>query len=217
MAAATQPDATSVTPAQREPLDRSVPVIGSSVSTHEVGVAIEQQRVFVQFVPSHLADVVGKPLHHITEATGTVNDAGGHQALYNAIVNAQGVAARTVSHVEAKNLLFVFSECAQTLGYALFELPPGAQLVQLGPQHAPDVNDQQGNGTQPNQCDDRAVLLCQCGQIEELKRTGIGKQQEASNGGQCYHVTGLELERIKRQFDEVGQHATTVAQQGGAA
>lgn len=198
-------------------MNQSTQVIGPFVGAGQFGFAPQQHRVFVQFVPSLLADVVRKTFHHISEPTGTVYDASGDQALHNTIVNAQGVAARTVGHVKTKNLLFVFSECEQTLGYALFELSPGAQLVQLGPEHSPTVNSQQHNGTQPNQRDDRAVFLCHCSQVEKLKHTGIGKEQQASNGSQCYHVTGLELERIKQQLDVVRQHATTVAQQGGAA
>lgn len=80
-------------------------------------------RVYVEVIPRKVVDVVRKPFNHISERGGTVNDSIGYETLHDTIVVAEDISASLLRNVEPENLLFIFGQTIQAIGYALIEAP----------------------------------------------------------------------------------------------
>ena len=96
------------------------------VSAVGVGGSFEQMRMYVEVIPREVADVMREPFEHISVRCRLVNDSVGYETLYDAIIVAEDIGASLLRNVEPENLLFIFGQAIQSIGYAPIEvsLPP---------------------------------------------------------------------------------------------
>ena len=192
----------------------ALPPVVTLVRSVCIGGAVQDSRLFVEYIPSNLAHVVRESLDGITHVGSPPNDALISQPLNNAIVDAQLVGARLMDYVEPQNLLFVFSESAHALAYMPLELPTAYRAAEQLERPATDTNTQQRNDTNKPDANARAVVFCYVSDADYFQQVCRGEQEASQHKANCYQVAWSELEHIKRSFQNFSGHSQSV---GGAA
>ena len=185
------------------------------VRSVDVGGAIEQGRVFVEYVPGNLVDLLCKAIRHAAGVGASEDDVAADQSLDDAIVNAQRVGARLLAYVVPQNLLFIFGESGQALLQLPLETVSGNALTDLALSPSQYADKQQAQTKQEPDADSRAIVLCQVGNAQALRHLVGRKDDDAEHQAQCYQVAWSELQKLKQWLDDVA-HQQSVCQ-GGAA
>lgn len=192
----------------------SITPVLSLVGTVGLGAAMEQGRVFFEYVPSNLVDVVRKTLQQVAGIGTSEYDTPCNQCLDDAIVNSQRIGAGLLGYVEPENLLFVFSESAK----ALMQLPLEAPLANTTDGEAPCTistsNHQQADAQQKCNANSLAIVLCQISDAQPLSDLIGRKDDQSERYSECYQVTWCELEKLQQWLKYVS-HSASVGQ-GGA-
>lgn len=188
----------------------ALPPTVSLVSSVRVGIPGQQARVFIEYIPSNVIDVVRKSLDHTAHGRSLVNDALTCQSLDDAIVEAQAVGTRLLGYVEPQNLLFVFSESAQALAYLPLELPIGDHHTNAMQPPLADAGNQQGADRQKADANACAVVFCYVSNANSLKPLSGCEQEAGEHQANCYQVSWCELEHLKNVLHDFNGHAQSV-------
>ena len=154
--------------------------------------------VCVEIIPSEVADVMREPVKNAPERGGLVNDAIGFETLYDAVLNAECVGARVLRYVEAENLLFIFGQTIQSLGYAPIEAPLAPPPFDEGDSVGGDGHGEEGGSDNESKPKHRAVVLCKLKYSDELEKFLAGKEQNGSHDTKRYEIAWSELQELKK-------------------
>src|SRR5882724_1311088 len=163
-------------------------------------------RMFVETIPSIVANVMREPFKNITKRCGLINDASGYESLYNAILNTKHICARILRDIEPENLLFIFGQTIQSIGYAPIGLPFPPPTFNEGKRISENGDYEQYNCNNEDKPKNRAVILCKLKYTDELEKFLIGKKQEGSYDTKRYEITWSELQKLEERLGHFGDH-----------
>lgn len=177
-----------------------------SVGSAGVGAPFEQMRVYVEIIPREVADVMSEPFKSIANRCGPINDSLGYETLHDAIINAEAIGASLLGEVEPENLLFIFGQTIQSLGYAPIELPLSPPCFGESESIGSDGHNKEGNGNNEGKPKHRAAVLCKLKYADSLEKLIARKKQESGHGADRYEITWCELQELKRRLGDIGDH-----------
>lgn len=125
----------------------------SPVGPTEFGFSFKEPFVFVEVLPSEVADVVRNPSNEAPGIGRSKDDLRGYESINDAIAELQHIGLRLLEYVKPEYLLFVFSERVQ----AFFDYP---FCLQPGPPSSHDADKPEQDRRQENSADPRAVVFC---------------------------------------------------------
>ena len=162
--------------------------------------------MYVEVIPREVADVMREPFKHIPERGRLVNDSIGYETLHDAIIVAEDIGASLFRNVEAENLLFIFGQTIQSIGYAPIEatLPP--PTFHEGNSVAGHGNHKQGASNNEGKPKHRAVVLCKLKHSDELQKYLVGKEKNSRHDTKRYEITWSELQELKKRLYGVSDH-----------
>jgi hypothetical protein len=143
-----------------------------------VGVSgsFEQMRMYVEVIPSDVADVMRNPVEDISERSRSINDSFGYEPLNDAIINAERAGACSFGEVVPENLLFVFGQTIQSIGYASMNLPVTTPPLYEGTTIGGKRHSEKTTGNNKDKPKHRAIVLCKLKDSNELEKVLIGAE-----------------------------------------
>ena len=171
-----------------------------------VRASFEQMRISVEIIPSEVANIMCKPVKHISKASGTINDSLGYETLNDAIINAESVGACLVGKVEPENLLFVFSQTIQSLGHFPIILPLSPPVSYERKCVCENRHKEKGHCDDEYKSNNRSIILCKLKDTQLLKCFFAGKEQKGGNTSECYEISWSELQELKERLCKFGKH-----------
>ena len=159
-------------------------------------------QVCVEIIPSEVADVMREPVENASKRCGLVNDAIGFETLYDAVLNAECVGARVLHYVEAENLLFIFGQTIQSLGYAPIETPLAPPPFYEGDSIGGDGHGEEGSSDNESKSKHRAIFLCKLKDSNEFEKFLAGKEQNGSHDTKRYEIAWSELQELKKRLGD---------------
>ena len=176
------------------------------VGSVSIGRSIKDVRMFIEFLPHDLIDVVSKPVNHVSHIRRSLYDSLGYKSLHNAVSDAEIVGLRLLSVVKPKNLLFFFGEPSKVT----FEFFDGLLVPSPTPECSPTSgnhrHDKKSAGDDQSETEPRAVVLCKLNETDLLKELLRRKQQHGGHKAECYQVTWRELQDLKRALQNSVNH-----------
>ena len=147
----------------------------------------------MEIVPSEFTDVVREPIQHISEGGRSIDDAIGYETLHDAVIDAENVSASLLGHVEPENLLFIFGQTMQSLGYAPIELPmtpPPSNECEYVDRNRNSEEDGRDNKSKPKS---RTIVLGKLKNANALEDLIVNEKQEGGYDPKCYEITWRKL------------------------
>jgi hypothetical protein len=172
----------------------------------KLGSSHEKSLVFVEVLPSDLANVIRKPLDLISQNSGSGNNPLGFESIHDAILKAEHVGLRLMSYVKPENLLFVFGETVESLQYALDAF---CVLHSISPPlydyYAP-IYQEQRESQKKEKTEPRAIILCKVVEAKPLQKIVRAEQQKGCGQAKRYEVAWSELHDLHKSFCNFGSH-----------
>jgi hypothetical protein len=192
-----------------------LPAIFSLIGTVEVGRPVQEPRIYIEVIPREVGDVVGKSFIETTGRSGTEDDSTGYETLYDAIVDAEHIAARLLSDVVPENLLFVFSESLQAILHFKMKLPPPPCPGDAFEKAARIVDHDQSHRSQQNDSQNRAIVLCKLRHPQLIEQIGVGEQKESTKNPGCHEITWSEFQTLKERLSKFSDHGLSSGKELG--
>ncbi|TWT77579.1 hypothetical protein Pla100_63090 [Neorhodopirellula pilleata] len=171
----------------------TVPFIGSV----EVSCSVKQFRVFVEVIPSDIADVVCKPLEHVSHSCSRENYASRYQSVDDAIINAERVGLALRGVVKAEDLFFIFGERVQFLRDSLFRFLESRSIPYNPADLYAPMDRQKSDGCEKSEPDPLAIVLCQVADSKSIRDAVRREQQQTSEKADGCQVSWREFQCIK--------------------
>ena len=180
-------------------------IINISVLVRSIGIRrpIQKVNVFVEIIPSEIADVVSKSIKDVSHACRLINDSGGYKSLNDAVVNAQNVGLSLLGKVKPENHLFIFGETVQSLQTGLRKMCDRLLVTYPADDcYGPIYSEQDARD---NKCDGEpcAVVLCKILDAEPLRQLFRRKQKQGGDYTKRYEITWSELQTLQKSLSVV--------------
>ncbi len=148
-----------------------------------------------------------KPFKNITERGGLENDAIGFESLNNTIFNAEHIGARIHYEVKAENLLFIFCQTMESIGYALIVISPSSPFFDEADYIGGDRDNKKRHCDNKRQTESRAIILCKLRNADLLEELATWEKEYGCYNSKCYKITWGELQEFKKRlYDFSGDH-----------
>ena len=147
-----------------------------------------------------------KPIKHGTERCRSINDSRGYKFLNDAIIDSERICASIFREVEPQNLLFIFGQTIQSLGYAPIEfllIPPLFYERDYINGHR---YNKEGNDNNEGKPKHRAVILCELKHTDTFKELIACKEKEGGHDSERYEIAWSELQELKKRFSSIRNH-----------
>lgn len=187
-------------------LGLALPIRGLFVGSIGICRSIEQVRMHMEIIPRDVADVMRKTIKHIAERGRTINDSLGYEFLYDAVVDAERVDASLLRKAVPKNLLFIFAQTIQSIGYAPIEFATSPFPFDGRYEVCRDGHGEERDGNHERKTEHRAVVLCKLRHADELEKFLSGKEKNGSHDTKSYQVAWCELEELKKRLCGFSKH-----------
>lgn len=158
--------------------------------------------MYVQVIPSEVADIMSEPLENIAERCRLKNDAIGFESLHDAVIVAENISASLLLYVEPENLLFIFGETIQSTDYAPIELPFSPPSLSESEYISKHGNSEKSNSNYESQPKNRPVILCKLKHPNELEKLLADKKQKGRYDTERYEVTWCEFQELKNSLGD---------------
>ena len=158
----------------------------------------------MEIIPSEVANVMREPLKDIAERCGLINDAVGFESLHDAVFNAEHIGASIVGDVEPENLLFIFGQTIQSLGYAPIDAPMPPPFINERNYVGEQRDNKERNGNNKGKPKNRAIVLCKLRYANTLKELGTWKEKGGRHYPERYEITWSELQKLKECLGDLG-------------
>lgn len=185
----------------------------SLVSSVGPGGTEQHGMIFVEHLPYGIVDVVRESFEEIAHIRGPEDDAVGYESLHDAVVDAKHVGARLLCHVEAKDLLFIFSQTREA--FAQIPLAPPLEVEMRGEtdQRLNRADSNAGRAKDQSQPEKRAVVFCKLRYAKDLEVLLRQKQHQPGGHADRCQVTWRELNCLNESSEDFSNHPASV---GGA-
>lgn len=175
------------------PKKPAVSLVGSVV----IGRPVQEFRVFVEVIPSDIADIVCKPLKHVSHTRSAINDSVGYESIDDAIINSERIGLALRGVVKAENLFFVFGESVQFLRDALFRFLESRSIPYNSADLYAPVNSKESDRCEERETNPLAVVLCQVSNAESIGKAVRCEQHQAGKDADSCQISWSELQSVK--------------------
>ncbi|MEN9865619.1 MAG: hypothetical protein RL748_1209 [Pseudomonadota bacterium] len=181
-----------------------LPIRRPFISSVGVGGSFEQMRMYVEIIPRKVADVMREPFKNITERGGLKNDAIGFETLNDAIFNAEHIGSCILGEVKAENLLFIFGQTLESIGYVPIELSPSPPFFDEADYIGGNRDNKKRHGDNKGKAENRAIILCKLRNTDLLKELATWKKEDSRHKAERYEITWCELQELKKCLGDFG-------------
>lgn len=171
-----------------------------------VGIPFEQMRMYVEIIPSEVADVMREPLKYASEVSRSINDSCGYESLNSAVLDAELIAARLFGEVIPENLLFVFGQTIQSLSHFEIKFPLSPPISYERKCVCKNRHKKKRHCDDEDKSNNRAIILCKLKDAQLFKDFFTAKEQKGSNDAECYEISWSEFQELKERLCKFGEH-----------
>ncbi|GAB5605379.1 hypothetical protein TK5_14590 [Sideroxyarcus sp. TK5] len=160
--------------------------------------------MYVEIIPCEVANVMREPFKNITERGRLENDAIGFESLNDAIFNAKHIGSRILGKVKAENLLFIFGQTMESIGYAPIEISPSSPFFYKVDYIGGNRDDKKRHGDNKGKAENRPIILCKLRNADLFKELATWKKKDSSHNSERYEITWRELQELKKRLCDFG-------------
>jgi len=160
--------------------------------------------IYVEIIPREVADVMREPFKNITERSGLENNAIGFKSLNDAIFNAEHIGSRILGEVKAENLLFIFGQTMESIGYVPIELSPPPPFFDEADYIGGNRDNKKRHGDNKGKAENRAIILCKLCNADLLKELATWEKEDSRHNAERYEITWREFQELKKRLGDFG-------------
>ncbi len=154
--------------------------------------------IFIEIIPSGIADIVRESIKHIAVRGRPVDDAVGYKAIDNAIIDSEVIASGLLGYVKPENLFFIFGEGEQfildILSRPLYVKPPTNGVPCIDDEVYYDYDP----GDNKYAAKNRAVVICKVEKTKLFQECGFYEEKNRGSEAKSYKITYSQFQGVKK-------------------